>query len=65
MRYFKFKNSIKFNPDESNIYLCVGVLLIFIGIYFIYPPASLIVTGIIFSAISFIEAQREAKRGTS
>ena len=53
-----------FHPDESNVYLCAGVSLLFIGLFLIYPPAALITVGLIFFGIGFIQAQQEATNGT-
>ena len=61
MRLFKKQ----FPPDESDIYLCIGVQSLFGGTYLIYPPIAYILVGLIFSALSFLMAQREAAHGTS
>ena len=52
-------------PDDSDVYLCVGVQSLFGGVFLIYPPAAYILLGLIFSALSFLMAQREAAHGTS
>jgi hypothetical protein len=49
------------NPEESNIYLSVGVVALFTGISLIYFPAGLIAIGIIFIAIGYLKAQGEAE----
>jgi 4-hydroxybenzoate polyprenyltransferase len=62
----KIKNlSYLLSPEESNIYLAIGVVALFIGIYFIYPPVALITIGIIFIVIAYLEAQKESMNGTS
>ena len=52
-------------PDESDVYLCVGVQSLFGGVWLIHPPSAYILVGLIFSALSFLMAQREAAHGTS
>jgi uncharacterized membrane protein HdeD (DUF308 family) len=54
------KLSYLLSPEESNVYLAMGVVALFIGIFLIYPPAALITIGMIFIGISFLEAQKEA-----
>ncbi len=56
---------IRFNPDESNIYLCIGVLAVTIGLLFIYAPAAFIFVGLVFGGLSFLMAQDEARNGTT
>jgi uncharacterized membrane protein HdeD (DUF308 family) len=58
------KLSYLLSPEESNIYLAMGVVALFIGISLIYLPAALITIGMIFVGISFLEAQKEASNGT-
>jgi hypothetical protein len=48
------------NTEESNVYLCVGVESLFLGTYFVYPPASLLLIGLIFIGQSLLEAKKEA-----
>jgi hypothetical protein len=53
------------NLEESNLYLSIGVVALFIGIRLISLPASLITIGLIFIGIAYLEAQKEAVNGTS
>jgi hypothetical protein len=62
----KIKNlSYLLSPEESNVYLAIGVVALFIGIYLIYAPASLIIIGLIFIIIAYLEAQKESMNGPS
>ena len=51
------------SADESDVYLTAGVAALFVGICFIFLPAGLIVVGLIFIALAYLEAQREGKNG--
>ena len=53
-----------FNPDESNVYLCVGASFLFTGIFHLNQSAGIITVGIIFIGIGFIQAQQEGNNGT-
>ena len=46
----------RFQPDESDIFLCLGTESLFFGSFLIYPPAAYILTGLLFLGLAYILA---------
>jgi hypothetical protein len=47
-------------PDRWDVMAITGVLLVAAGLWMIYPPVAIIVTGILLLAVSWIGAQRSS-----
>jgi hypothetical protein len=47
------------NAELSDLYLFIGIIAVFIGLYFIYPPAGLIFVGVAFIFLAYMTAQPE------
>jgi hypothetical protein len=47
----------RFQPEESDIFLCVGMESLFFGSYLIYPPAAYILTGLLFLGLAYFTAE--------
>ena len=61
-RIFGFNfNIVPPSAEESDVLLCVGVCAIFCGLWWIYPPAGLIFTGIAFLVLAYLTARAEQK----
>ena len=54
-----------FQPEESDIYLTIGVVALFIGISLIYYPAALIFIGLVFIGLSYLEEKKAVANGIS
>ena len=52
------KLSYLLSPEESNLYLAVGVVALFLGVRLIYLPAALILIGLIFCGLAFLEEKQ-------
>lgn len=50
-KFFRFK------PDESDLFLCLGVESLFFGSFLIYPPAAYLIAGVIFTALAVVVAR--------
>jgi hypothetical protein len=48
--------------DESDVYLTAGVSSLFVGFFLIYPPAAMIILGLVFAGIAHLTAQKEAHK---
>jgi len=56
-------SNLLLSADESNVYLAVGVAFLFIGVFYVYPPASFVVLGLIFIGLAYLQAQKEGING--
>lgn len=45
-----------FKPEESDIYLCIGVESLFFGVSLVHLPAAIILMGAIFCALAYATA---------
>jgi hypothetical protein len=58
------RNITRFQPEESDIFLCIGTESLFFGSFLIYPPAAYIITGLLFLGIAYILANPKTSINT-
>lgn len=55
--------NLNFKVEPSDVLLILGVILLTVGIYLIYAPASVIFLGVSFIILAFLMSPKKAKQG--